>query len=267
MGAAWQLTPEDFEAGERALARNAAAIEAVQNFAIAERTRLCNDFPSWSTEHDIRIGLLAKQVSITRTAALAFAIMRANLTHAQWWHQVFGAAPPPRDGAEIIHGFDRTHHTAVMHGTFVVFDSGLRVIARALGATDRMVSGSFKPLLDWLIAGPLLSLRDSDVPILINLWRHVRNSFHNNGLHVDPNGRDTRVVYRGQTYDFIHGRPVEGGWLRIALWAHGAVEAGSVIARHPAVAAIASREAIDPYSSHVELPPWTLQREALSEDR
>ena len=49
--------------------------------------------------------------------------------------------------------------------------------------------------------------RDGHHVALLDLWRNVRNTMHNNGLFMPASGKDSSVLFLGNTYDFLVGKP------------------------------------------------------------
>jgi len=64
---------------------------------------------------------------------------------------------------------------------------------------------AFKSIYDFLLKQ--LGL-DRYIP-LYDVWRHVRNSVHSNGIFISRSGRDESVTWKGTTYSFYHMRPID----------------------------------------------------------
>src|SRR5690606_35296236 len=88
------------------------------------------------------------------------------------------------------------------------FENAVRSLLRAVApGAAKNGRAEFKSVCECLFR---THLRFPEVDLaLLELVRLTRNTIHNEGLHSPPNGMPAAVEYKGVTYDFPTGGPVE----------------------------------------------------------
>ena len=98
------------------------------------------------------------------------------------------------------------------------------------------------------LLGTKLRFPRPDWEPLLELWRLLRNTIHNNGVYFHRRGVCAEVVYKGVTYDFAHGNPVEfASWPFLVGAAGDLLDLLAAIIRTSEVTAVAA-PILDPQS-------------------
>lgn len=185
-------------------------LEQIRPVVAAEYDRLCQTIQySWN---DARLTTIANFGGVIDSTTLAFYFISKNLLPPEnpWWNSY---KPPytgfnDRDRSSLVNGFNTGFiKVAFIQSLFSTLDSKFRIFLRELdpsacsGGTDAFHS-IYTALRSRLTSIP------ADADDLVTLLRLVRNTIHNNGVYFDKRGRDAQVTYKGRTYDFHHGKPV-----------------------------------------------------------
>ncbi len=64
---------------------------------------------------------------------------------------------------------------------------------------------SFQNVYQWL----LKRTNNGKYNNLLNFFRLIRNTIHNNGVYVDINNQKQMIYHKGKTYNFEHAKPVK----------------------------------------------------------
>jgi hypothetical protein len=164
---------------------------------------------SWN---DARLTTIANFGGVIDSTNLAFYFISKNLLPPDnsWWDGYRPPFPSFNDyhRSVMVNGFNNGFvKVAFIQSLFSTLDSKFRIFLRELdpaacsGGTDAFRS-IYTALRSRLTSVP------ADADDLIKLLRLVRNTIHNNGVYFDKRGRDEQVTYKGETYDFKHGKPV-----------------------------------------------------------
>lgn len=185
-------------------------LERMRPVVAAEYDRLCQSIRhSWN---DARLTAIANFGGVIDSTNLAFHFISKNLLPPDnpWWGSYEPSYPgfDDRGRSSLVNGFNTGFvKVAFIQSLFATLDSKFRIFLRELdpaacsGGTDAFHS-VYTVLRSRLTSVP------ADADDLVKLLRLVRNTIHNNGVYFDKRGRDDRVTYKGVTYDFEHGKPV-----------------------------------------------------------
>jgi hypothetical protein len=102
----------------------------------------------------------------------------------------------------------------LLFDTFHEFETKIRNIVRVLGNVpdvakpNRFLNGTEKLyLIRKSFIENYLKL-DADCSMLIELLQEIRNSIHNSGIFYSYSQQDKEIIYKGTTYKFSHGYPI-----------------------------------------------------------
>lgn len=196
----------DFEPITDRLLNSRSAIEA-------DRDQIANARPNL-TERDVRLAAFTHLYHTVNSALVSLRFLAEYLlpSENEWWQQpkqqaLFGSYDLWFKEA-IANNFNNGFvKYAVMHKLFGDIENSFRQLLRkidpsvASNATDSIHS-VFAALISRIGNKPA----DSDE--LLTLLRLSRNTIHNNGVFYPKSQTDDEVVYKGNTYHFTHGKPI-----------------------------------------------------------
>jgi hypothetical protein len=183
-------------------------VESILNQAVQDRKEVISVYPSVDRQRDARITAFSKLIDVLRSVQLSLIFVSKHLMNKSWWHSVCKNPIPEGETKSYMDGFGRFVKFGLVHGTFSCVESSMRVFLCALdpGACSRGTA-EFKSVYECLLKSKL-SACPSDAIELLDLFRLVRNTIHNNGLHLGKHGKDKSINWKGTTYQFKHGHPV-----------------------------------------------------------
>lgn len=155
---------------------------------------------------DARITLLNKCSSVLSAVMLGYALIDKHLSKENWW-SAHSTLPIDKNQMEQTgNAFEMLLRIALIHNILYAVESSFRIYVRAIDP-DACVQGTaeFKNVYEWLLKKTGLQTYSA----LLDLWRNIRNTMHNNGLFIPTSRKDATVTYKGQTYEFHHGKPNE----------------------------------------------------------
>lgn len=184
-------------------------LQPVRDRAADDKTAVAALYPFASADHDARITAFAKLINVLNSLQLAFAFVSKHLLHKQWWDAI--ARTPIPDVAKQVYVNEFANFTKVgfIHALFSSIESSLRLFLRGLDpvACNGGMS-EFKSIYDCLFNSKLAKAPTEGAQLL-DLLRLVRNTIHNNGVYFSPRGGTVTLNWRGQTFEFKQGVPVD----------------------------------------------------------
>lgn len=129
-----------------------------------------------------------------------------------WWRGICKNPIPDMGPKSYINGFNRFIKFGLVHGIFSCVESSLRVFLRALdpGACSSGLD-NFEAVYKCLLQSKLSKSQPDGVKLL-HLFRLMRNTIHNNGVHFSKSkkGQHEIIPWKGSTYEFKQGYRVHG---------------------------------------------------------
>ncbi len=176
--------------------------------------RLCTSHPEWDPLKDARLASVTMLGYALVQAWLGIGFLREMLDDA-WWtnNTLFGHDLPLKKRTPLMAHFA----TLVRHGfgtaVFARLEAPFRIFLRELDAQAcNGSSAGFQSVYRCLL-GPNhldLGMEEKDTALeLLEFFRLIRNTIHNDGLHWSNDGKDQPVTYRGQQYTFQHNVPID----------------------------------------------------------
>ncbi len=157
--------------------------------------------PDLDEYSDARLTILKKSIDALTSLEISFANMFKIMQDPDWMNNYpFEIVIPARyvkDGYEMFikMGFIQIYFSAI--------ESSLRIYLRTIDPNVCNNSrGEYKKIYDNLLNR--LNLQEF-VPLL-DLFRNIRNTIHNNGIFLPPNNEDVVVEYKGKKYHFKVGQ-------------------------------------------------------------
>ena len=166
-----------------------------------------------------------------------------------WWTETGLGRSPGFDYEVSVTEFSQFVKVGYVQSIFSNVESSLRTFLRGVdpvacsGGTAEFQS-VYRALLQTKLGAP-----DPHHLELLDLWRTLRNTVHNNGVYFHRSGGSSTVGYKGVTYDFTHGRAVEFAKWPVLVSLTGDLVDLLIFITGSSVLANVSPPLTDPYSS------------------
>lgn len=171
---------------------------------------------------DARVSVFANLAQILRTVKICYICKVEYLDDMDWYKDIYiikhGQQTPTISPSGIImvgvpkdvyqKDFDQIMLLTLVHCSFSAIESSLRIFMRTIDATvSNNSTGDFINIYPHLLN--TLSLKQhKDV---LDLFRLIRNTVHNNGVYMHKSKSSETAHYRGNTYAFTQGLPTDYG--------------------------------------------------------
>lgn len=160
----------------------------------------------WSV-FDIRLSVFTKLENAVCSTALGFESMTEFLSLRRRHRDGSMHAPIEQSVSTELAAF---YKLGFMQFGFSAIESSLRSLLRALNSTAaNNGTANFKAIYDRLLRTELALQRAQDWVDMLDLFRLIRNTLHNNGVYFHKSGTDTEIMYRGIRYQFNHGQKID----------------------------------------------------------
>lgn len=153
---------------------------------------------------DARLTVFNKCSSVLSSTILGYVFVERHLTRPEWWRANATLPYTPESAKAVVAEFLMAQRIYLIHGLFFAVESSFRVYVRALDASacdNGLVV--FQRIYSWLLNRLDLT---AFLPML-DFWRNLRNTMHNNGLFLPRAGKNVHVRYQGKKYAFEVGKP------------------------------------------------------------
>lgn len=177
-------------------------IEENQHALVDARVLLSDRF-GWN-ENDARLTVLNKCSSVLITISLGYVFIHKCLTKENWW-KANSTLPIDREQmTQAGNEFEMFLRIGLIHNILYAVESSFRIYVRKIDpqACSNGIA-EFKSIYEWLLKRANLK---KYFPLL-DLWRNIRNTLHNNGLFLPTSGKDADVIFEGNIYKFRVGKP------------------------------------------------------------
>jgi hypothetical protein len=188
-------------------ARIVSRLEFIQQKTFDDQKRLGGIHPTWESQLDARFTAFSKLINGLNSTKLSVVFIETCLQDHTWWRENFPVITV-HDRENNTHNFVLSAKHNFGMSLFILVENTLRIILRAIdpagcsGGTE-----AFDSIYACLFRSKL-SNTPPEVLELLKLVRLVRNTIHNDGIYRHKKGLDDAVTYKGVTYTFNHGKPI-----------------------------------------------------------
>lgn len=181
----------------------------LRNELVERRNRLVDRYPSLPKD-DPRRATARHIRAVTSATYLARIFQREHLADKAWWNLagMGDLLDDPAAAQDEVDDFGVFLTLGFIVYSFHVFEAGLRTVGRAM----RIPVGDTGPFANvYRAVFSLLTFpTQEDWAGLLDLYRPIRNTIHNNGKHIGP----TQLhQWRGVEFEFVDGDvPTFLGW-------------------------------------------------------
>jgi hypothetical protein len=153
---------------------------------------------------DARLAVFTKCAHVMNTAFIGFILIREQLLDPLWWQKHITEL----DNSTInrhIEDFELYIRSGFILNFFTSIESSFRIYCREVSpGSVNNGAGEFKSVYNHLFSKKMLNL--SNHISLLDLWRLIRNTKHNNGVFYPTNQQDDEIEYKGKKYRFEVGK-------------------------------------------------------------
>ncbi len=169
---------------------------------------------SWHI-HDIRLTVFTKIENIVCCTALGFESITEFLSFPRRLRD--GALRNPIGTTETVE-LTMFYKLSFVQFLFSATESSLRQLLRAINPTAcSNGTSNFKSIYEFLIRTELGLEGEQDWIDMLDLFRLIRNTIHNNGVYFHSARADAKVRYQGRIYQFKHGQKINIVWWDLCL--------------------------------------------------
>lgn len=217
-------------------------LEEAHNHATSSCHRLQARYPTldWS---DPRRAAVHNMEAVAGSAFMAMLFVTQSLAKQAWWDEHFPYFDDDSRGGELSSFLTFTQMSFVV-SSLSLYENSLRRLVRAidpdaLGHATRPL----KAITNW-VHGRLREHPNgwdfAEGDEVVDLFRNVRNTVHNNAAFFSPTGQDEEILWRGHSYQFRHRHlvPFMDWDLHIPLF-KATIDLNESIMTHPAVEVLA----------------------------
>lgn len=182
-------------------------IETIRKAAEDELRAIERDFPHWSKD-DARRCAIMRLGSILFVPVVSLYTMRIHMCDPAWWEQYApGAGGMLADVGRTA--FDRWVKGKLFLDLVGNLEHSFRLILNQLDPANKALK--FATICQSLFraANPHLSNVPADWEPTAKLLRLIRNTIHTSWAYFPDNGKDETVIFKGATYRFVIGRPLD----------------------------------------------------------
>ncbi len=183
-------------------------LESIQQKTLDNQQYLSIAHPAWKAQLDARFTVFSKLINGLNSVKLSVIFIESCLQNDAWWQENFPNITT-HDRANNTHNFVLSAKHNFGMSLFILIENTLRIFLRSIdlaacsGGTE-----AFKSIYTCLLRSKLSSAPPGAFELL-ELVRLVRNTIHNDGVYRHKKGLDDAVTYKGVTYSFYHGKPID----------------------------------------------------------
>jgi len=184
-------------------------VEPIRDEALNNKKNISATYQSFVSNNDARITAFSKLMNILSSLQLSLTFIWRHLMHKDWWRKTAKKVIPEKDLKIYVKEFESFSKIGFVQLMFSAVESSFRMFLRALDPVAcKGSTSSFRNIYMCLLKSKLSTYSPESIKFL-DLFRHLRNTIHNNGVFFDERGRNIVVIWRKVKYEFKHGAPLE----------------------------------------------------------
>ena len=184
-------------------------LEQICNQSIQDKETIKGIYSKVNPKKDARITTFSKMINIFNSLRLSLAFVQKGF-NLNWWKGILCEERLPKPAILYYIGtFMNISKIGFNQLLFSNTESSLRIFLRALDPKAcRGGMGKFQSIYYCLFKSKL-SICPPEGIELLDLFRLIRNTCHNNGVYFDPDSIDRTINWRGKSYKFKHSTPID----------------------------------------------------------
>jgi hypothetical protein len=174
-------------------------------------------YSNFDTRKDARITTFSKMIYLFTALQLSLNFVLKGLSKLDVWKIIIDEEPPPNSDKKLYYVGSFMQFTKIGFDEllFSITESSLRIFLRAFDPNAcNSSTNTFESIYNCLFKSKL-SICPTEGIELLDLFRHTRNTIHNNGVYFNSKKQDKVVIWRGISYEFKHATPIS-----FVTWQH-----------------------------------------------
>jgi hypothetical protein len=225
-----------------------------------EKATLKYDNRHWFGNNDARITSFRKIINVCNSALLTFEVGNQTVARKDWWEDMTDGEISREDIIIYAREYESFLKVSFIQSFYSCVESSLRLILRGI---DREAcsrgTDAFKNIYECLLRSKLSGNFDRYVSLL-DLYRELRNTIHNNGVYFHRRWESKVVEYEGNEYEFKIGEPIDfADWNFIRNASVECVELLYNVVKNPVVSDV-EKNIADPFAQNTDSTSDSTQR-------
>jgi len=195
-------------------------VQEITDAVNQSRDRVAVVHPDWNIVEDARLTGFTMLAAVLGSTKFALTFSNRYLLSDQWWSANLEDpnSMSEKDRGLAWYNFIQFTKVGLVQFVFAGVESTFRILLRSIDPLAcHSGTAEFKSIYESLLKSKLAPTPLQGVELL-DLFRLVRNTVHNNGVYFHKSGKDAEVTYKGTNYIFRIGQPVDFyGWDLILL--------------------------------------------------
>jgi hypothetical protein len=189
----------------------AVKIQSIRDIGISKREAILDVYSdySWFTKTDARITSFRKIINVCNSSLLAFEIGDQTVVRNKWWLEMTDGEISKKDIRIYASEYESFLKVSFIQSFYSCLESSLRLILKGIDE-DACSRGTdaFKNIYECLFRSKINGNHSGYISLL-DLYRELRNTIHNNGVYFHRSWEPTVVEYKGREYEFNIGEPID----------------------------------------------------------
>ncbi|PVX44614.1 hypothetical protein C8C85_0359 [Flavobacterium sp. 103] len=182
------------------------SIQKIKNSFSDSKDTLIAQFKTWDPIKDARITVFSKCINVCNSTQLSFTFMHFHLINLDWWKEIAKSEIPANDAQIYANEYAMFTKIGFIQFTFSSIESAFRIYVKSLDPNAcNNGTAEFKSIYSWLLKRVNLQNHEN----LLDLFRLIRNTIHNNGVYFHKSGISESITYKAKVYNFNIGQPVD----------------------------------------------------------
>jgi len=175
---------------------------------IQDKDVIENIYNKLLSDSDARKTVSIKILSTCNSLYLSLAFISNHLLNHSWW-KTSRIEIPDIDKKLYISAYHMFSKIAFIQLLYSSIESSFRLYLKKL-APNACNNGTaeFNSIYKCLFHSYLTAIPKDGIDLL-DLFRNIRNTIHNNGVFYNKAGTDSPVIWRGKKYEFVNGKPID----------------------------------------------------------
>ena len=172
-------------------------------------SNLKKDFSKKYSEKDVRVTIFSKIINVLNSAQLGSTFINQCLLNENWWIVTAKKSISKKDREIYAKEYDMFLKLGLFQFTYSSIESSLRLMLKSLDLQACSNStAEFKNIYNCFFKKINLSNKENHIELL-DLFRFIRNSIHNNGVYFHKSNQNVKLNYKNKEYSFIIGNKID----------------------------------------------------------
>jgi hypothetical protein len=213
-------------------------VTKARDLAWDRKEKLISDHPNFDPKLDVRVAYFTKTINALAATQCAVRFWVEPMSNPAWWKKA--TTYTEADIPIQLGAYDVFCKIGASQSTFSTIESSIRALMRGIDSSAHAGGTSeFKTIYDDLLQRRL-SNPDAEGVALLDVFRNIRNSIHNNGIVFHKKALDTAVSWGGRRFEFRHGKQASVPWALFLEIVEGSIHLFEKVVRDPRILGISA---------------------------